>query len=99
MTKVKPGAILAYNRTWRLGMHYDYIFFKVDRLTAKGNIMGKYLRVTCTTEAWDHDAHTARWCVDPMCTSGKLRRLPHPCLWRAIDDDEIRCGIRATSCH
>ena len=80
-------------------MHYDYVFFKVSRITAKGIVMGRYLHATQTNEDWDHDTRTDCWRVDPMRTVGKLRRLPKPGLWRVIEDNEIADGITATSCQ
>jgi hypothetical protein len=98
MSDFLPNAILTYNRLWRCGMHYDYVFFKVTRITTKGNVMGQYVDAKRTCEVFDHDYRTDVWIVDPTQTSGRICRLPHPRMWRLVDTDEIRLGIRANSC-
>lgn len=92
------GAILKYNRLWRAGEHYQYVFFKVSHETAKGTIMGHYIASTRTNEARTHDYSTERWIVSPSKTMGKLRRLPHPALWDTVDEAELEIGVCATSC-
>lgn len=94
----ESGVILKYNRLWRSGMHYEYTFFKVTHITAKGTIMGKFLHSTRTNEAWDHDARTDCWRVHATQTCGKTRRLPHPRLWQEVEEEDLVRGIRATSC-
>lgn len=91
-------AILKYNRLWRAGQHFSYVFFKVSHETAKGNIMGHYIASTRTNEAYTHDYSTDRWIVTPSKTTSKLRRLPHPALWDTVDEAELEAGVCATSC-
>ena len=64
------GSILKYNRLWRAGQHYSYIFFKVSHETAKGTIMGHYIDFTRTYEDVTHDYSTERWIVSPSKTRG-----------------------------
>ena len=92
------GSILKYNRLWRAGQHYSYIFFKVSHETAKGTIMGHYIDFTRTYEDVTHDYSTERWIVSPSKTRGKVRRLPHPGLWDAMTEAELETRVCATSC-
>ena len=92
------GTILKYNKLWRAGMHYNYVFFKVSHETSKGNIMVHFVACKRSNEAFDHDYSTDRWNIDASRTIGKLRRLPHPRLWEMVHEEELINGIRQTSC-
>ena len=93
-----PDTILKYNTLWRGGAHYNYIFFRVTHVTKRGTIMGRYLRSQRKVEAWDHDYSTSHWLVESGTSESKVRRLPHPSMWKPLTPDELSNGIRATSC-
>lgn len=95
------GDLLKYNRLWRAGMHFDYIFFRVSHMTSKGTIMGHYVPAQRVTEQWsvEYQTRTERWTVDSSLSPvGRPRRLPHPSLWRLMTDEDVREGVRDTSC-
>ena len=97
----EAGSIVVYNSLWRLGQHHDYKFFRVERVTAAGSCMGRYLTSKRTIESYDHDSCAARWHVDASqaASTSRRRRLPHPTWgWRVVSDDELTTGIAAVSC-
>tara|TARA_B100000683_G_scaffold67956_3_gene66671 strand:+ start:2520 stop:2813 length:294 start_codon:yes stop_codon:yes gene_type:complete len=95
---MRAGDLLKYNRLWRAGMHYSYVFFVVTHVTSKGTPMGRYVAPSKKVEQASHDTTTIRWRVDPGRTGGAIRRLPHPGRWEAVTEEELEHGVVATSC-
>ena len=93
-----PDTVLKYNTLWKAGMHYNYVFFRITHITKRGTIMGRYIRSERTLEEWSHDFTTTRWTVNSNSSEGKIRRLPHPNLWKVLTPEELSDGICATSC-
>ena len=99
MSSFHEGAILKQNTLARLGAHYSYEFFLVSAITEKGNVTGWPLTATRTNEYHDHDVSTDCWrvCVVPTADTRK-KRLPKPWSWKLVTEEELRDGVRATSC-
>lgn len=101
MSSFQSGAVLKYNRLWRSGAHYDFIFFRVSHRTNKGTVMGHYLAAQRTNKERDHDYSTDKWVVLNTTDKDKTtmpRRLPHPALWTQLSPEELEAGIVSTSC-
>ena len=92
------GTILKYNTSWKAGMHYNYIFFKVSHETKKGYIMGHLIASKRENESFDHDHSTDRWIIEGSRKISKLRRLKHPQRWESVNEKELIEGIKETSC-
>ena len=82
-------------------MHYYYLFFQVSRATSKGTTMGHCVPAQRVTEQYNvkYQTRTERWAVDPSSRLvGRSRRLLHPPLWSLMTDEDLRQGVRDTSC-
>lgn len=64
---VRCGDVLAYNVLWSAGMHYNYEFYEVTKITAKKRVMGRLLEKVYdrARREWSH--HYTR---DYVSTSG-----------------------------
>ena len=98
MEQYARGTVLKRNTLARLGMHYNYEFFKVSHVTTKGTVMGWPLGSNCTTEYSDHNVRTDRWHVQETESGSRKKRLAVPYAWEVVTEDEIINGVRATSC-